>query len=53
MKKTYRDFCGASASIQPHRDGTATLRVNAGGKIHRSEHKNEKAAYAAWKRWCR
>ena len=30
MKKYFRDFYGGSASIQLHRDGTATLRVSDG-----------------------
>ncbi|MBR5094477.1 MAG: hypothetical protein IK095_05230 [Oscillospiraceae bacterium] len=53
MTKHYRDFCGATASITTRRDGTATLRVAAGGKKHTSSHANERAAYAAWRRWCR
>lgn len=53
MKKYYKDFCGASASIEVHKDGTATLRVSAGNKRFKSEHKNEKSAYAAWRRWCK
>lgn len=47
-----RDFTGASASIKVKRDGTATLTVFVGGKRHKSEHKNEKAAHQAWRRWC-
>ena len=52
MKKRFRDFCGASANIVVHRDGTATLTVKVGGKRHKSEHKNYNAARAAWYRWC-
>ena len=52
MKKYYRgDFGLASASIEIHRDGTATLRVSCAGKRHTSKHKNERAAYQAWRRW--
>lgn len=52
MKKYYKDFCGATASIETHRDGSATLRWSAGGKRYKSEHANEKAALAAWRRKC-
>lgn len=52
MKKYYRDECGlASASITVHRDGTATLSVSCAGERHKSKHKNERAAYQAWRRW--
>lgn len=52
MKKYYHDFCGATASITVHADGTATLRWRAGMNKGRSEHKNERAALAAWRRKC-
>ncbi len=52
MTKYYKDFCGATASITTRKDGTAVLKVCAGGKKRKSEHKSEKAAYAAWRRWC-
>ena len=32
MKKYFKDFYGATASIQTGRDGTAKLMVSAGGK---------------------
>lgn len=32
MKKYYKDFTGASASITEHKDGTATLTTYIGGK---------------------
>lgn len=53
MKKTYRSY-GCSASIAEHRDGTATLKVrdSFGKLIRNSEHKNFKAAEAAWRRMC-
>lgn len=52
-KQFFKDFTGVTASIETHRDGTATLRVSAGGKIYLSHHKNAKAARSAWYRWCR
>ena len=53
VKTYYRDpSSGATASIDVHKDGTATLIVAAGGKRYKSEHKNENAAKAAWRRWC-
>ena len=53
MKQFYKDFTGVTATVETHRDGTATLRVCAGGKIYRSQHKNAKAARSAWRRWCK
>ena len=50
--KYYSDFCGASASITVHKDGTATLKWHAGMSKGKSEHKSEKAAKAAWYRKC-
>lgn len=52
MTTYYKDFCGATASITEHKDGTATLKVCAGGKRKTSKHKNKKAALAAWRRAC-
>ncbi len=52
MVKSYKDGV-ATARIHIRRDGTATLRIIGPGWWHKSEHKNEKAAYAAWRRWCR
>lgn len=54
MKTTYyKDFCGATASITEHKDGTATLTVCINGKKKRSVHKTRNAAYQAWNRKCR
>lgn len=50
--KYYKDFCGVTASIKTNSDGSATLTVNANGAKHISKHKNERAAYQAWRRWC-
>lgn len=52
MKKYYKDFTGATASITTHSDGTATLCVSVAGKRYKSIHKNERAARQAWYRWC-
>ena len=40
MTKYYKDFCGATASIKEHRDGTATLTVCICGKKTRKTYKN-------------
>ena len=50
--KYYKDFCGVTASIKTNRTGTAVLTVNVAGERHVSKHKNERAAYQAWRRWC-
>ena len=52
MKTYYKDFCGATASITEHRDGTATLVVCAGGKRTTKKYKNVKSAKSAWYRFC-
>ena len=52
MKTYYKDFCGATASITEHRDGTATLVVYAGGKRTTKKYKNVKSAKSAWYRLC-
>ena len=53
MKKYYRNEEGlVSASITVHRDGTATLSVSGYGWHKKSKHKNERAAYQAWRRYC-
>ena len=51
MKTYYKDFCGATACITEHKDGTATLRVTICGKHYTSKHKKFKAARSAWYRW--
>jgi hypothetical protein len=52
MKRYLRSYDGlATGSITVHRDGSATLIVFVAGKRHKSEHKNERAAKAAWYRW--
>lgn len=52
MIRYYKDICGASASITEHKDGTATLKVYAGGKRTTKRYKNFKSAYSAWRRMC-
>lgn len=54
MTTYYKDFCGATASITEHKDGTATLkiRIPSGKLVHNKVHKNQKAAYSAWRRYC-
>ncbi|MBR5094475.1 MAG: hypothetical protein IK095_05220 [Oscillospiraceae bacterium] len=52
MTKHYRDYV-VTASITTHRDGTATLRVATPTRRYKSDHASERAAYAAWRRWCR
>lgn len=53
MTTYYKDFCGATASITEHRNGTATLRVMAGLTRTVKKYKNKKSAYEAWRRMCR
>ena len=48
----YNDFCGASAMIIEHRDGTATISWKAGNTRGKSTHKNFNAARAKWYRLC-
>ena len=53
MTKYYKDSCsGATASITEHRDGTATLKTNVGGKKKSRVYANRKSAYNAWNRMC-
>lgn len=47
MKKYYRDFYGASASITEHRNGTATLVVFCAGKRERKTYKSVRGAKIA------
>lgn len=50
-KRYYKDISsGATASIEVHKDGTATLKVYCAGITTKSEHKNAKSAYQAWYR---
>lgn len=48
--KYYRDFCGVTAKITEHRDGTASLKVSTSKKA--KKYKNFKSAYNAWYRLC-
>ena len=48
----YKDFCGATASITEHKDGTATLKTSAGLTKTKKKYKNKKSALAAWRRMC-
>lgn len=52
MKTYYRDFCGATASITEHKDGTATLRCDFGLKKTSKKYASKKSALAAWRRMC-
>lgn len=52
MTTYYKDFCGATASITEHPDGTATLKICAGITRAKKKYKNKKSALAAWRRWC-
>lgn len=52
MKTYYKDFSGATASITEHRDSTATLKTNCGGKKTSKKYASKKSAYAAWRRMC-
>lgn len=52
MTTYYKDFCGATASITEHRDGTATLKTCAGLTKTKKKYASKKAAYAAWRRMC-
>lgn len=47
MKKYYKDFCGATASITTRRDGTAKLVIMAGGKRYSNTYKTERGARIA------
>lgn len=48
--KYYKDFCGVTAKITEHNDGTATLKVSYWKKAKR--YKNLKSAQGAWYRLC-
>lgn len=48
--KYYRDFCGVTAKITEHNDGTATLKVSTNKKA--KKYKNVKSAQSAWYRLC-
>ena len=52
MTQYYKDFCGATASITEHKDGTATLKTCIGGKRTSKKYANKKSAYSAWRRMC-
>lgn len=52
MTTYYKDFCGATASITEHRDGTATLKTAICGTRTTKKYKNKKSAYSAWRRMC-
>ena len=47
MTTYYKDFCGATASITVHKDGTATLKTCCGGKRNSKKYASKKAAQAA------
>lgn len=47
MTTIYKDFYGASAKIIEKKDGTATLRISAGGKRWTKEYKTVRSARAA------
>lgn len=52
MKKYYTTAYGGSASIQEHRDGTATLRTFAGGVGKTTKCKSVTSAKRTLSRWC-
>ena len=51
MKRYFKSIYGASASIQTHRDGTATLVVFCGGKRYRKTYNTERGARIALGKW--
>lgn len=51
MKRYFKSIYGASASIQAHRDGTATLTVFCGGKRSRKTYGSERGAKIALGKW--
>jgi len=51
MKTYYRDFYGATASIEVNRDDTATLSVSSGGKRFRKTYNTYKGARIALGKW--
>ncbi|MBQ2856507.1 MAG: hypothetical protein IJE78_05155 [Bacteroidaceae bacterium] len=48
----FQDFCGATASITKHKDGSATLRTCAGTTRTCKKYKSYDSAYQAWRRMC-
>lgn len=52
--KTYHKDLLATASITDKKDGTARLIIRDinGNKQHDKVHKNRRAAYSAWRRYC-
>ena len=49
MKKYYKYFSsGITASVEEHRNGTATLRIYFWDKTKVKKYKNFKSAYNAW-----
>ena len=52
MKYYYKDFSsGATASIEVHKNGTATLRIFCGYKRTSKKYSSKKSAYNAWYRF--
>ena len=47
MKKYYKDFYGCTASIEEHRDGSATLRMVAGNTRTEKTYKSVRGARVA------
>ena len=48
--KYFKDFCGVTAKITVHNDGTATLKTSTSKKS--KKYKNYNSAYNAWYRLC-
>lgn len=48
----FKDFCGATAKVVEHRDGTATLTTHIGGKRKSKDYSSKKGAISAWRRMC-
>ena len=48
--KYFKDFCGVTAKITTHNDGTATLKVSTSKKA--KKYKSYQSAYNAWYRLC-
>ena len=48
--KYFKDFCGVTAKIITHNDGTATLKVSYWKKA--KKYKSYASAYNAWYRLC-
>ena len=53
MKRHYRDIYGCTASVQIHRDGTATLRIftSQGYRVVSKEYASERGARIAMGRY--